>query len=157
MPTLAEISGAELPKNRILDGQDLSAIFKGGAGIERDKDIFFFRYFHDPVCMIRRDNWLLLGYVNEIPPNKRMYTSKTYMNIKRENGETISDIWKFQKKHMEFLKTAVPVNFELYDMNTDISQKKNVINVNPEIAKNLKQRMLQFREEMIKEGGDWYE
>lgn len=153
LPTMAKITGAKLPKKRVIDGQDLSPVFLGnGKDFKREKDIFFFRYFHDPVCMLRNENWVMLGYIGEKLPWQRMYNGKTLANIKPTQTQ-----WKFQEGHMEYLKTATPINFELYDVNTDISQKIDVVEDNPKIAEKMKKRMLKLREEMINEGGNWYE
>jgi arylsulfatase A len=65
-------------------------------------------------------------------------------------------MWSFQPAHMEYLKTAIPNYFELYDVSHDISQEDEISSKYPEQLSSMKYRMLQMREEMIRDGGDWY-
>jgi arylsulfatase A len=157
LPTLASVCGAGLPEDRILDGQDLSEVLLGlSQEMEREKPIFFFRYFHDPVCMLREGRWVLLGYQDSIPPYVRAYDQRALANLKPDPGEPRWAQWGFQESHMEYLQTAVPQKFELYDLEADISQRNDLSELHPERVRSMKDRMLSLRTEMIREGGNWY-
>lgn len=74
LPSVAEIAGTSLPADRTIDGVSLASVFKGTSAVpERDKPIFFYRYFHDPVCMLREGDWCLLGYQNLIPVENEFF------------------------------------------------------------------------------------
>jgi len=146
-PTMAQITGIPLPEGKKMDGIDISGVFKGEVNsVERKEPIFFFRYFHDPVCMIRDGEWCLLGYKNFI-------SDTTTLNFNRlANVNT----WNFDSIHMEYIKNVKPGIFELYNLKTDKEQKHNVLNEHPEIVVSLKKTMLEYCNEMITEGGFWY-
>ncbi len=157
LPSLAAITGAEVPGDRILDGEDLSELFQGrNKTFERSKPIFFFRYFHDPVCMLRQGKWVLLGYQGHPLPYERDYNQPELANLKPDPGAAEWSMWGFQPRHMEYLKKAIPLNFELYDMDEDISQRKDLSLSFPDVVDQMKTKMLELRREMIGEGGDWY-
>ena len=147
MPTLAKIAGIPVPSDRIIDGVDISPVFFGKAtDIERKNPIFFFRYFHDPICMLREGDWCLLGYDVLIPKAESL------------NEGELGKIrpWHFMENHMEYLKTITPKYFELYNLRDDREQENDLAGEHPEIVKRMKNIMLQLREEMVDEGGDWF-
>jgi len=157
LPTIASWTGVDPPSDRIMDGEDLSGVFTGSdPGFERAKPIFFFRYFHDPVCMLREGDWVLLGYMGEPLPYRRRYDHQELARLKPDPGTSPWSMWRFQQRHMEYLPTAIPVNFELYDIRKDISQGKDISARHPDIAERMKKTMLELRNEMIAEGGNWY-
>jgi len=157
LPSMAAWTGVDPPTDRVLDGEDLTAVFTGEApGFERSKHLFFFRYFHDPVCMLREGDWVLLGYMDEPLPYMRRYDHREFAKLKPEPGASPWSQWRFQEGHMEFLQTAVPVNFELYQIREDISQATDLSASHPETVEQMKKKMLRLREEMISEGGNWY-
>ena len=146
-PTISSITGTQLSTDRIIDGIDISPVFFGNnEDIQRKEPIFFYRYFHDPICMLRDGNWCLLGYLNLIPFSESLDESEL-ANIKP---------WSFQENHMEFLNTLVPNYFELYNFNDDVEQKNDLSKKYPEKVDEMKKKMLELQSEMIKEGGNWY-
>jgi arylsulfatase A len=157
LPTLATITGAKIPAGRTLDGEDISTVLSGTENFKRTKPIFFFRYFHEPVTMLRLDDWILIGYHDDPLPWAQNYDVREQAKLKPEPGTAEWSMWGFQPKHMEYLKTVIPVNFELYQIRQDIRQKKDVKSEFPEITEKMKKMSLQLRREMVDEGGDWYE
>ncbi len=156
LPSIAKITGVSLPKNRKLDGQDLSTVFMGRNNqLARSKPIFFYRYFHDPICMLREENWILLGY-DELIPYQVDYNQLDLAKLKPEEGEDIWSMWDFQLSHMDYLKALRPKYFELYNNDDDIGQKKDLSKEYPDVVKRMKYKMLELQLEMIKEGGDWF-
>lgn len=146
-PTIAALTGTKMTTGRKIDGIDISDILKGKQKtIERKNPIFFFRYFHDPICMLRDGDWCLLGYKNFIPPSDNL-NIRDLANV---------NTWNFDEKHMEYLKNVTPGVFELYNLSNDIEQKNNISAQHPEIVERMKKIMLEYRDEMITEGGDWY-
>mgnify|MGYP001034113905 CR=1 FL=1 len=157
LPTITNLTKTEQPVDRVLDGIDLSKVFTENAAVKREKPIFFFRYFHEPVTMLRNGDWVLLGYHDETLPYQMNYNVRELAKLKPEQGAPRWSMWGFQEKHMEYLKTAIPQHFELYNIRNEILQKTDVKAKNPEIAKMMIKQTHQLREEMIEEGGDWYE
>jgi arylsulfatase A len=156
-PTIASITGADIPSDRVIDGIDLSMVITGSEVLtSRNHPVFFFRYFHDPVCMLRRDSLVLLGYIHPPPPFEVDYDQQVLANLKPADGDPPWSMWGFQKTHMAFLKEAIPVEFELYDLGSDPSQTEDLSAQFPEVVKEMQQSMIRLRDEMIAEGGDWY-
>lgn len=154
--SISKITGTQLPTDRVLDGEDISSIFFGKTStFERKKPIFFYRYFHEPISMLREGDWLLLGY-DSIIPYEINYNQVELAKLKPAEGEPQWSMWGFQPVHMEFLKDIYPSKFELYDMKTDEGQRKDVSNTNPEIVLSMKEKMLNLQKEMVSEGGDWF-
>lgn len=138
-PTFASLFEMQMPTDRTIDGVDLSSVFLGqNEHIEREKPIFFYRYFHEPICMLREGDWCLLGY------------DAITMKAKVEKS------WSFNAKHMDYLKDLVPQHFELYNLKTDREQAHDLAKKHPTRVEQMKKVMLQLRKEMIEEGGDWY-
>ncbi|MEK6477250.1 sulfatase-like hydrolase/transferase [Catalinimonas sp. 4WD22] len=147
LPTLAEFTGSSLPAERTIDGVSLASVFRGEAkNTERENPIFFYRYFHDPICMLRDGDWCLLGYKNLIP----------YAESLNEGELANIRPWHFQANHMEYLKDLEPEHFELYNLRRDREQKNDVADAHPERVEKMKAKMLHLRDEMVSEGGNWY-
>ncbi len=157
LPTIAAFTKSEVPKNKIVDGENLSNVFTGNdKSYRRKAPLFFYRYFHDPICMLRQDDMVLLGYWKKPKPKKDDYNEVEEALFKPTNEEPWSQ-WSFQKSHMEVLKKQEPKYFELYNIKNDEGQRIDIAAENPEITENMKQTMLIKRKEMVNEGGDWYE
>lgn len=155
LPTIADLCGAPLP-DRKLDGVSLAQVFTGELdSVERKHPVFFYRYFHDPVCMMREGDWSLLGYEEVIPYSEQLNTRK-WAKFKPGPDEPSWAQWGFQEGHMEAIPEIKPEHFELYNLKNDIGQKRDLAAKYPEKTEQMKIRMLQLREEMIKEGGNWY-
>lgn len=156
LPSIAEFCNTPLP-DRKLDGVSLVSVFTGEAdSVERKHPVFFYRYFNDPICMMRDGDWCLLGYEEIIPFTKHL-NGRELAKFKPEQGEPRWAQWGFQKGHMEAIPDIVPQHFELYNLKNDIGQKHDLADQYPEKVDKMKKQMLLLRKEMIKEGGDWFE
>ncbi|MDX1286162.1 MAG: sulfatase-like hydrolase/transferase, partial [Draconibacterium sp.] len=148
LPSIANITGTKAPTDRKIDGVDISDVFLGKSKeIKRDEPLFFYRYFHDPICMLRDGDWCLLGYNNLIPLAESLNEGEL-ANIRP---------WHFMPNHMEFLWNLEPDKFELYNLKKDREQENNLANQNPKKVKQMKEKMLQLRKEMVNEGGNWFQ
>jgi arylsulfatase A len=148
LPSLAELVGASLSTDRTIDGISLLPVFKGTSDDPvREDPIFFYRYFHDPICMLREGDWCLLGYQNLIP----------YAESLNEGQLANIRPWHFQENHMDYLADLEPVHFELYNLRDDKEQKNDLASLHPERVAQMKEKMLQLRDEMVEDGGNWYE
>lgn len=135
LPTFCELAGINPPTDRILDGVSLVPLLRQKPGsIHRDKPLFWFFYRAAPACAIREGKWNLVGYLDEKCP--------------KGHG--------FSAEHMAYLKRAKLAKFELYDLESDPAQKKDLSKQNPELFERLKKQMIALHAEVIKEGPDWY-
>jgi len=157
LPTLAGITDSELSRGKNIDGEDLSAVLTGNIkDFHRETALFFYRYFHDPVCMLRKGDMILLGYLNEPGAPRLDYNEVEEALFKPGEGEPAWSQWGFQKSHMEAFPNQEPRFFELYNIKEDPGQQKDISSGNPELTANMKNSMLQLRSEMIEEGGNWF-
>ena len=147
LPTLASLADAPVPTDRVIDGMDISPVFLGKAEtLERENPLFFFRYIHDPICMIREGDWCLLGY-DELLPWAFSLDELALGKVKP---------WYLTKEHMEFAKKVFPKYFELYNLRDDREERIDVADKHPEIVARLKSKMLKLKQEVVAEGGDWF-
>lgn len=157
LPTLAEFTGASLPENRKLDGTSLVPVLLSKKdSIIREEPIFFYRYFHEPICMMRRGDWTLLGYQDTIAYAQDL-DQKELAKFKPSPEKQLWSQWNFQENHMKAIPEQKPVHFELYNNSVDKAQMQNVAGKYPEKVEEMKTEMLQVLEEMKKEGGDWFD
>ncbi len=113
LPTMAKLIGADLPKNRVLDGRDITSImFDPQAPAVRDTQLYFTGA--GALAAIRINEWKL--FLNGLPAagNKK----------KAEEGA--------KKKIAELLNPA------LFNLTSDLGETKNVAADNPEIVTRLK-------------------
>ena len=156
LPTLAARTGAQLPQDRVIDGIDLGPALFGGEAMEHGDPVFFFRYFHEPVGMLREGNYVLLGFEEPIP-YRQIYDPFEMSKIKPEPGAGRWSAWGFSERHMEYLEQCVPTIFKLFDISVDLDQSHDIAADHPEIVERMAKSMLERREEMIEDGGNWYE
>ncbi len=157
LPTLAKLTGANLPENRMMDGVSLLPVLESPqTSFEREKPIFFYRYFHDPICVLRQGDWLLTGY--EEPYDYTYdFDIKEYAKFKPAEGEPRWAQWGFQKGHQDVIPMQEPGFFRLHHVKNDPGQTQNLANQYPERVEQMKRTMLSLRKEMIEEGVNWFE
>jgi arylsulfatase A len=156
LPSLAEITGSSLPAGRKIDGLSLLPVFMNETkDFVREEPLFFYRYFHDPICMLREGDWVLLGYDEPIPYQEELNTVEL-AKIKPPPDDPAWSEWGFKENHMNVILDQEPVYFELYNLEDDIQQKKDLATDYPGRVSDMKVRMTGLRQEMISEGGNWY-
>ncbi|MFY0652139.1 MAG: sulfatase-like hydrolase/transferase [Cyclobacteriaceae bacterium] len=157
LPTLAAFTGSQVPQGKNIDGENLSDVLLGKIdGRDRNEPLFFYRYFHDPICMLRQDNMILLGYQNPPKDWQQNYDVRDEALFKPSKDEPRWGQWSFQQGHMEALLKQQPKYFELYNIESDIRQKVDISQENQELTNRLKAIMFDKRKEMVVEGGNWY-
>jgi arylsulfatase len=113
LPTLAEITGAPLPEKKI-DGVSILPLLTAQEGA-RPRDNYLFYYYRDLIA-VRKDNWKLV-----FPHTYRSY-------------ETVEPGKDGFPGPYAIGKTMVP---ELYNLDKDINESKNLFNEYPEIVEEL--------------------
>ena len=113
MPTFAQLAGASLPDDRVLDGIDISALLHG----EKSKlDRPYYYYQHDCLRAVRSGKWkLMLAHTEPVEASIAV--------------KWASHIGKVDAKRIE--------KAQLYDLDSDISEASDVASQNPKIVAEL--------------------
>lgn len=157
LPTLAALAGSPLPAGKQLDGENLATVLLGEQeSLVRDKPVFFYRYFHDPISMLRKDPWVLLGYETPIPYQEN-YDIRALANLKPAEGQPRWANWGFQPGHMDYIQQQQINTYELYNLEEDPGQKHDLADKYPDVVDRMSAHMQALREETIREGGDWFQ
>jgi arylsulfatase len=125
LPTIARISGSELPKNKI-DGIDILSLIKGNLG-ESPRKTFYYYYRKNSLEAVRKGNWKLVfehkgrSYMNQLPGNDGFA------------GKTPEDV-------------LTPM--ALYDLRRDPSEQYDVQKLYPEIVAELQIIAEEAREDL---------
>lgn len=158
LPTIAGITECAAPDNKIIDGQDIQDVLLGKAKeLPRKEPLFFYRYFHDPICMLREGDMVMLGYLNQPKPRQEDYNVRKEALFKPKEGEAAWSQWSFCENHMDSLLVQEPRYFELYNVKADPGQYNNIVAEHADLTEHMKSAILQLRKEMVAEGGNWFE
>ena len=129
LPTIAKLVGAKLPENKI-DGKDMSALMQGKTVITPHHEAYYFYYKNNELHAILSGDgrW-------------KLYLPHTYRSLNGQVGR--DDGMPIQYANNEMKQ-------ELYDLENDISETKDVASKHPEIV----QQLLAHAEAARKELGD---
>jgi arylsulfatase A len=125
LPTIAHFTGAALPETK-LDGKNIAALFEGQAAAQSPHESLFFYYGNNELQAMRSGSWKL-----HFP-----HTARTV-----EGQGTPKDGIPVKYK-------PLPVGLELYDLNTDISERNNLAASKPEIVAELQKKADAMRGEL---------
>jgi len=117
MPTIAQLAGATTPKDRIIDGLDISKVFHG-TQTELDRPFFF--YQHQSLRAVRQGDWKL--HLPHTPEDKT------------KEGK----IWQ---SHVPEKDRPYITELTLYNLKNDISESINVAESNPEVVEKLMKQL----------------
>ena len=128
MPTLLSLAGGSPPDDRVIDGLGISEVWHG----EREViDRSFFYYQHDCLRAVRNGKWKLMLPWTE-----------------PEKG-SIATRWE---KHIAPMDAVRIEDFQLYDLDADIGETKDLAPESPEIVASLKEIAERAREDI----GDYF-
>ena len=115
LPTIANLTGAKLPKNKI-DGKNIWDIWTGES-TQSPHEAYYFYYHQNELHGVRYQNW-------------KMYFPHRYRTLNgREGGKDGLPV-PYDYNNIE--------EIELYDLSKDISETKNVASENPEVIEKIK-------------------
>ncbi|BDS05905.1 N-acetylgalactosamine-6-sulfatase [Oceaniferula spumae] len=117
LPTIAKITGAKLPDDRVIDGLDISEVFYGKQ-TELDRPFFF--YQHQALRAVRQGDWKL-----HLPHSKLDKTKE-------------GDIWQ---SHVPAKDRPYLTELTLYNLKDDIGETTNVAKEHPEIVERLMKQL----------------
>jgi arylsulfatase A len=135
-PTLAGLAGVPLPTGLELDGADVAPLLFAGQPIERETPLFWHydRALGGATAALREGRWKLLASWD--PPTE----------LARE---------VLAQGHAETLKGASLGGFELYDLEADPYETRDVVAEHPEVAARLAARLVALHDEVVAEGLGW--
>jgi arylsulfatase A-like enzyme len=116
MPTIASLTGAELPVDRALDGRDVAGMFTGEAS-DAEVPYYYYAAWNTRIDAVRLGNWKLKREANFWAPDIIM--------------STILQFGEFS--HEEFL----------FDLSSDPGERENLISERPEIAQALRAALVE--------------
>lgn len=117
-PTFVNLAGGEMPKDRVIDGLDISKVLDGKKRFERP----YFFYQHDDLRAVRYGKW-------------KLHLPHTEYHFKKL-GRYSHLIGHIAPRDRPFLKELT-----LYDLDNDISETTNVAADNPKVVKKLKKML----------------
>lgn len=103
-PTLCDILQIETPSDRILDGTSILNLLQG-EDFKRENPLYWFFYRSSPEIALRIGNYMILGKDHDKTPRTH----------------------PFAARDMTYIKNMKIEEYELYDLNKDISQSYNII------------------------------
>lgn len=127
LPTICAVAGIDLPKNTVIDGSDISPLFKN-MDIQRATPLnwHFYAPVKGPNSVLRDGDWIL--------------TSSW------DGGEYSRG--RFRLGYIDDIKSGELTDFKLYNIRKDIRQDKNIADDNPEVFKKLKKQLINLHKEM---------
>ena len=114
LPTLAALAHAPLP-DRPIDGKDIGPLLRGDSQAHAPHDALFFYYGDGQLQALRSGRWKLL-----FP-----HTARTMIGQPPGHGGTPG---KYK---------PLPVGLELYDLETDLGETRNLATARPEVVREL--------------------
>lgn len=129
LPTFAALAGAETPKDRVIDGQDITHLFHGEFDMA-DPDKAFYYYLRVHLQAVRQGKWKLHLPRDAKPVGAAPFSNNTH------------------------IAAADRIGFDspfLVDLEKDIGETTNVAEANPRVVK----RLLGLAEAMREDLGDY--
>ncbi|GIZ09686.1 sulfatase [Flavobacterium sp. UMI-01] len=134
LPTLASLTGAKLPKDRVIDGKDITSILKTGKGTSPHQVVYY--YNGTNLQAVRKGKWKLhLPRTSEDQP----FWSKGE-NEKPFNGTNLKNI---SCRGLIVLKRPL-----LFNLDKDMGELTDISKENPEVVKDLLQEAEKARKEL---------
>ena len=135
LPTLCDILGIENPQGIHIDGSSLKGIILGdGSKFKRHQPLYWHLQKSRPIVNIRDGKYSLVA-----EPDYEL--SKSNM---------------FKEEWIPVIKAGAYKNFQMFDMENDPSQKKDISKDNPELFETLKKKLLEINASVMSEGEDWH-
>ena len=111
LPTFAKLAGAEVPTDRIIDGQDVADLLHGKPGAKSPSDMYFY-YMTTQLVAVRKGDWKL-----HLPITEKVYQQ---FDVYAKN----EDIYPLGET-------------QLYNLKSDLGETTNVAAQHPEIVQEL--------------------
>ncbi|EDM28495.1 arylsulphatase A [Lentisphaera araneosa HTCC2155] len=135
MPTLRAIVENPNPSGLHLDGTDLSPLlFAEPAKFERQQALFWHLHKAKAIVAMRQGKYMI-------------HAAPDY-DMKKAN--------LFDEKLIPIVKSGKYKDFELFDLELDPGQEKNIASQNPELTQKLIKQLYQINDSIMADGTDWH-
>ena len=135
LPTLCGLLKLELPKDRAIDGSDLSELLKGNPShFKRHQPLFWHLQKSRPIVAMRDGAFSLVA-------NPDYEISKSNM---------------FEESWIPAIKNGGYQDFQLFDLSKDPGQTQDIADQKPELFKKLKAKLLKINQSIMSDGTDWH-
>lgn len=136
LPTFCELAGVELPKVN-LDGESVVSLFESGA-FQRSKPLIwsFYNALNEHRVAMRDGDWKILA---------RLRNDTTYLPM-------INNLYEGNEA---LVRESELVDFELYNLKNDISESKELSQINPEELKRMQALLNQEYAELLADSHIW--
>jgi arylsulfatase A len=124
-PTIAGLTGAEIPTDRIIDGKDIWPLMSGTTGATSPHDAFFY-YAGRQLQGVRSGRW-------------KLHVPHGYASIEGAELATPS----FQGTYAE-----AEIGLSLFDLDADIGETSNVADAHPEVVERLMELIEHARDDL---------
>ncbi|MBN1444322.1 MAG: sulfatase [Planctomycetes bacterium] len=125
LPTVAKLVGAELPEHRI-DGRDIWPLISGEPGAKSPQEAYFIYYQRGALEAVISGRW-------------KLYFPHTYRTLAGRRGGTGGIPVAYE---------SARVGLELYDLESDISETKDLARLHPEVVERLERLAEGAREDL---------
>ena len=135
LPSLCELAGIPVPSDRPIDGANFVPIFEGEP-VQRETPLFWY-YFNalgKARTALRIGPWKILGLIDQ-PKNLRK--------------------WPIAEGHMEIIRNAEISGFELYNLQEDIGETRNLAAKESHRLSAMAELLIKLHREVRTEGPDW--
>lgn len=123
LPTLAKLAGADVPGDRKIDGHDIWQLLSGAAGAKSPYEVFYY-YWLQNLEAVRSGPWKLV-----FPHSYRRFTGGGKDGGREPDGQGHTEL-------------------ALYDLSTDVEEKKDVADDHPDIVERLKHYAEEARDDL---------
>ena len=124
-PTVAALVGAELPRDRILDGKDIWPLMAGRSGAVTPHDAFFY-YWPDQLHAVRSGRW-------------KLHVPHSYRTV---------DGGKLATRTFQGIYGQGKIGLSLFDLENDVGETTNLAHENPEVVTRLLALIEQARDDL---------
>lgn len=114
LPTVARLAGAEVPRDRVIDGEDIWPILSGRPGAVSPHDAFYY-YFLGELQAVRSGRW-------------KLHVPHSYLSMQ---GSVAGENGRPGKYH------RARIGLALYDLDNDIGESTNVAEQYPDVVRRL--------------------
>ncbi|MEE9185313.1 MAG: sulfatase/phosphatase domain-containing protein, partial [Acidimicrobiia bacterium] len=140
LPTLCAVAGVPVPPELELDGTDTTPVFVGER-LQREVPLFWYHYkaWGGPRAVMREGRWKLVGFWDG-PERLR------------------SDSSTMRPGDLDLIRTTELVRFELYDLEADQGERRDVAAKNPAVFEAMRTDMVRLLAEVQADARrDWRE